>query len=328
MKVSIIIPIYNAAKYLVRCLDSVMCQTYQDIECILVEDCGTDNSLEIAKNYIKEHQGRLEFKLICHERNRGAAASRNTGMYAATGDYIFFLDSDDTIVNDCIETLLFLFHKYPNVDFAQGNALAENGEISPYGYSQLMPDYSSDKEELYKILLSEITTAPWNRLVKKSFIFDYHLFFPEGYFTEDMFWIYFIAKHVKAVAFTNKGLYTYYINEGSMMTSPQNHIKWFTSRLWTSKIYLSDIKHGISNKYQRQYLAINLLSCPSELKALKSLYQWLRFWKCVFSIAISSLRNITWYRIQLFFCLMPPICFLVSYQKYRWRIQQKIIPHV
>ena len=84
MKVSIIIPVYNVAPYIQRCLDSVVAQTFQDIECILVDDCGTDNSVEVAQQYIDNYRGQIQFKLIHHDKNQGLSGARNTGIRMAT----------------------------------------------------------------------------------------------------------------------------------------------------------------------------------------------------------------------------------------------------
>ena len=328
MKVSIIIPIYNASKYIIRCLDSVFTQTFQDIECILIDDCGKDNSVAIVERYIQNHQGSISFNLIHHKINRGAAAARNTGIKVSKGEFLFFLDSDDALVPETIETLLKLFEKYPDIEFAQGNVLSEDGSISPYGLKKHFPEYSNNHEELQRIMLCEITTAPWNRLIRRNFILEHNLYFPEGYFTEDMFWGYFISKFLKAASFTQKGLYIYYINEGSMMTSPANHIKWYTSRIWTSWRYIEDMEKYGSNKYKRQYLAVNLLSCLPELKIMNSTKLWFQFWKEACSIAWSLKSHTTLYRCIFLFCLLPPICFFSASNNIRWRIQQKIITKV
>ena len=177
-------------------------------------------------------------------------------------------------------------------------------------------------------MLSEITTVAWNRLIRRDFVLKHKLYFPEGYFTEDMYWGYFITKFLKAAAFTQKGLYIYYINEGSMMTSPANHIKWYKSRIWTSRHYLEDMEQYGSNKYQRQYLAINLLSCLPELRHLKSVKLWFQFWCEVSSITWEIKSHITLYRCLFIFCLLPPICFFVSSNKFRWRVQREIITKI
>lgn len=89
MKVSIIIPIYNVKKYIIRCLKSVQNQTYTDIECILVDDKGQDDSMKVAKQFVEEYKGAVKFLLCEHHVNQGLSAARNTGINKASGDYIF-----------------------------------------------------------------------------------------------------------------------------------------------------------------------------------------------------------------------------------------------
>lgn len=80
-----------------------MRQSYNGaMECILVDDCGTDNSMEIAEQLIKAYNGPIDFKVVHHEHNQGLSAARNTGMDASCGEYVYFLDSDDWISDDCI----------------------------------------------------------------------------------------------------------------------------------------------------------------------------------------------------------------------------------
>ena len=101
-KVSIIVPIYNTEKYLPKCLDSIINQTYQGLEIILVDDGSTDNSGKIADDYALKDK---RIKVI-HQKNQGQSTARNTGLAKATGDYISFIDSDDEIKNNFIEELL------------------------------------------------------------------------------------------------------------------------------------------------------------------------------------------------------------------------------
>ena len=111
-KVSIIIPVYNVELYIAECLQSVMNQTYQgQLECIVVDDCGTDRSMEIVARMIAGYDGPIEFRVLHHEKNMGLSCARNTGIDAVTGDYVFFLDSDDWISYDCIDYLVSLVNK-------------------------------------------------------------------------------------------------------------------------------------------------------------------------------------------------------------------------
>ena len=97
MKVSIIIPVYNVAKYIERCLLSVLNQTWPDLEVILVNDCTPDNSMEIVRRVVASHPRGAVVRCLEHEENRGLSAARNTGISASVGDYLYFLDSDDYI---------------------------------------------------------------------------------------------------------------------------------------------------------------------------------------------------------------------------------------
>ena len=106
MKITIVVPVYNVEPYIEDCLKSVAEQTYKgDIECIIVDDCTPDGSCAIIEHFINEYNGSIDFKLLHHTKNRGLSAARNTGIGAATGEYIYFLDSDDEITPECIELL-------------------------------------------------------------------------------------------------------------------------------------------------------------------------------------------------------------------------------
>ena len=101
-KVSIIIPIYNTEKYLPKCLDSVLNQTYHNLEIILVDDGSSDNSGKIADESTKKDK-RIT---VLHQKNQGQSSARNNGVKKSTGDYISFIDSDDTISKTFIDSLL------------------------------------------------------------------------------------------------------------------------------------------------------------------------------------------------------------------------------
>ena len=102
IKISVIIPVYNVEEYLEACLDSVICQTFTDIEVICVDDKSTDTSLDIINKYSQRDK---RVKCIQNKQNHGLSFTRNVGIKAAKGEYIFFLDSDDEIVKDALEKL-------------------------------------------------------------------------------------------------------------------------------------------------------------------------------------------------------------------------------
>ena len=130
--VSIIIPTYNVGAYIGRCLQSVLEQTFDGrIECLVVDDCCTDNSIDIAKNSMMLYQERdITFKILHHAQNQGLSAARNTGLKAAMGDYVFFLDSDDALQSDCLKLLSQPIQNDPTVELVMAN----RKEV-PDGYS-------------------------------------------------------------------------------------------------------------------------------------------------------------------------------------------------
>ncbi|MFR5960350.1 MAG: glycosyltransferase family 2 protein [Bacteroides stercoris] len=93
MNISVIIPIYNVEKFVERCILSIINQTYtKEVECIIVNDCTPDSSMKIVERLVADYKGQIRFKLLNHERNKGIAAVRNTGLNAASGDYIIYSD--------------------------------------------------------------------------------------------------------------------------------------------------------------------------------------------------------------------------------------------
>ena len=331
MKVSIIIPVYNVQDYIIRCLNSVCQQTYQDIECILVDDCGKDNSINIAESYIQKYTGWICFHIIHHTHNQGLSGARNTGIKASTGDYVYFLDSDDAITPDCMETLINLAYKYPEADFIQGNILGNDCQTSPYAFNDTISEYYDDKEQLETLMLHCLVTSAWNRLIKRSIIIEHHLYFPLGIFHEDMYWVYFFSKYVKKAAFTTQGTYIYFVHEGTIMTSvsKEMRIKRLQSRLIAAQAYYQDITSNVPSSHSRRaYLCIDLFSCLHELIHLHSLKYWCSFWLYICIIALRNILKATAPRILFFFILLPPVCFYTRKEAFRWRIQKHIISKV
>ena len=106
--ISIVIPVWEVSAYIARCLRSVMGQTYSRIECIIVDDASQDDSIAQCEQMIAKYRGPIRFSILHHSHNRGLSAARNTGTEAATGEYIYYLDSDDELPPDSIENLFRL----------------------------------------------------------------------------------------------------------------------------------------------------------------------------------------------------------------------------
>ncbi len=191
--VSIIVPVFNVEPYITDCLQSVMRQTYQGpMECILVDDCGTDRSMAIAEQLIANYTGPIGFKTLRHEHNRGLSAARNTGTNAATGDYVYYLDSDDYISNDCLEVLARPLQE-KEYDMVVGDFVTFGGESNVRLWVEQGGEYKG--ERLRKACYSrEIYVMAWNKLCNLRFLRQHELSFYEGILHEDELWSYRMAK--------------------------------------------------------------------------------------------------------------------------------------
>ena len=223
-RVSIIIPVYNVEPYIEECLHSVYEQTTDtEIECLIVDDKGNDNSIHIAETFVATHndKAKTKFKIIYRDTNGGLSAARNTGIKAATGEYLYFLDSDDTIVPQCIETLLNIADKHGGVDLLPALYIRENDDMEQFGCHSF-PEFSDDRSLIKRSLLDydKIPVTAANRLIRRELITENNLFFKEGIIHEDNYWTFFLAKYVQRMAFCAEKLYYYRETPGSITKEP------------------------------------------------------------------------------------------------------------
>ena len=188
MKISIIIPVYNVEKYIVRCIDSVLSQTYKGLEIILVDDGSTDNSGIICDNYAKK-DGRIK---VIHKSNGGLSSARNVGMKYATGELVAFVDSDDYIEPTMYQTMAECLVK-TQADMAICNIcfVDESGnELPGFEHINMLSDnpyFCVEKEDIMKQLIERdlLTVVQWNKLFYRDKIKDCQ--YPEGRYHEDVY---------------------------------------------------------------------------------------------------------------------------------------------
>lgn len=201
MNISIIVPVYKVEHFVERCITTIINQTYTvDVECIIVDDCSPDNSMEVVEKIIAHYNGPIQFQLLSHEYNRGLAAVRNTGMRAATGDYIIHIDSDDYCELNMLESMYL-------------KALEENADIVIADY---FIDHVNDNIEyveqkcdvdnvsnIKKLLNGELGGYMWNKLIKREIIQEKHIHTVEGVdYGEDFLFsisLFFFAKKVVSI---------------------------------------------------------------------------------------------------------------------------------
>ena len=223
MLISIIIPIYNVAPYLQQCLQSVLEQTFSNYEVLLIDDCGQDDSMQICKRFLDDnHLNDKAWTIIHHDKNRGLSAARNTGIATAKGDYVFFLDSDDTITPDCMAILSAFVEQENDVDMVVGDYQASDGKPTSCGNHLAEGVYT---DELLHLFLSGQYIVPvWNKLVRLSFIKENGLYFCDGLIHEDNLWSLQAACRMKKMAVTTRVTYNYLIRESSLAHSKNAQI--------------------------------------------------------------------------------------------------------
>ena len=210
--ISVIVPIYNVSEYLCECIDSILAQTYRNLEIILVDDGSTDNSPALCDNYASK-DSRVK---VIHQINQGASVTRNKGYEASRGKYIAFIDADDVISDTYIEIL----HKM----------ITENNvQIAVCAYTRVQKELGSEIDAEDYVITSEkmlkewhgkrkaIETIVWNKLYSRSIFESFKDCkpFPEGKAYEDIYTSHLFANNAEKIAVTNRVLYYYRRRKGS-----------------------------------------------------------------------------------------------------------------
>ena len=164
-KISVIIPVYNVEKYIQECIESVMNQTFKDIEIICINDCGLDNSIKIVEALAQKDD---RIKILKHKYNKGVGPARNTGIKNAKGDYIFFLDSDDYLYDKDLLENLYNKAIATNVDFVTINYLESIDELAETTFNSNKTIKVSLKN--FSKVLDIFSIVVWGMLFKTSFL--------------------------------------------------------------------------------------------------------------------------------------------------------------
>ncbi len=219
-KISVIIPVYNVEKYLRQCLDSVINQTYKNLEIILINDGSTDNSGKICEEYALNDE---RIKMI-HKENGGISSARNTAIDTANGKFITFIDSDDDVELDYIDYLYNILKKFDcKMSVCTHNIIKKNKIKKSFN---LKTDYKLSSQECIKKLLYNdgIDTSAWAKLYDKS-LFD-NIRYPVGKLFEDIATTYKFFIKSKEIACGHLAKYNYNVRENSIVTKKFNKAKF------------------------------------------------------------------------------------------------------
>lgn len=207
--ISIIVPIFNAEKYINKCIDSLLNQTKKELEIILVNDGSTDNTENIIKNYKDK---RIKYY---KNKNQGIGKSRNFGITKATGKYIMFIDSDDYIEDNACE-LLFEKAEKDNLDIVICDFYREfdNGTKT----KDITPSFNNTTLRKTPELIYKVNLSPWNKLYKTALIKNNNIFFNEDYKYEDTPFVFISLDKAKKIGKVNQCLNHYIIHNNSETT--------------------------------------------------------------------------------------------------------------
>ncbi len=274
--ISIIVPVYNVEKYLKRCLDSLINQTYKNIEIILVNDGSKDNSLKI----LKEYQKKDDRIIIIDKINEGVSVARNTGIKAASGKYIGFVDPDDWIENNMYENMLNTIEKYDcNIAFCN---YSKDSKIKITKKTLKIKKNVLGKLDIINDLICNmvgvndfpkyhyVMGCVWRCLYKKSFIDQYNLrFIPKITIMEDLLFT------IEALIYCDKvcidrGFYYHYMKNKSSSLHKYNKKMWMDQvkvhNILENLIKEADLDEIMQNRLDSRYIAMAACAVNNEMK--------------------------------------------------------------
>ena len=241
-KVSVIVPVYNAVAVLARGVDSILAQSFQDFELILVDDGSKDGSGAICDQYAAQ-DGRVK---VIHQENAGVSTARNAGLEAACGEWVTFVDSDDMVLDCFLESLMNAASRDERIDLAycgyaivEGNASVKTYKSGIYIGKEQVHDALSRTNLLYRC-------SPWAKLYRRSIIVDNGLKFDVNLsISEDRLFVYSYLVHVSGIAVTSQVGYLY----GSFSPTSLKHKRVPSEMLAYRQRAITAAAHGVINQF-------------------------------------------------------------------------------
>ena len=184
--ISIVIPMYNVEKYIETCIDSILLQTFQNFEVIVVDDCSTDRSLEVVR---KKYSNELRVKIFHQIKNSGESAARNLGLINARGKYVYFMDSDDAILENTLETFYNAIEEsgadvvHMNSSFSTSENFVMNSKVKieknvdPNSKPRFLSNDLATRMN-QEFISGALNVVPWKKISRREFLIDSGLYFP------------------------------------------------------------------------------------------------------------------------------------------------------
>ena len=220
--ISIIVPVYNAQNYIDKCIKSIISQNYIDIEIIIVNDCSTENSLQIIKNFAVTDK---RIKLISI-KNSGRSVARNIGIENSSGKFIMFVDADDELEKFAIKNLYDSIN-YNNSDIAMGNTrvIYDTHQELKEGDDWYFAIRYKGSLQINDKIIGDIHCCPWGKIFKKNIIDKYNLRFPKDLVYEDAYWHWAYLTSCNKISFIDNTVYKYFRRKESIMSLTYDHVE-------------------------------------------------------------------------------------------------------
>lgn len=334
VKVSIIVPIYNVQDYIERCLDSIICQECDDfaLECVFVNDCTPDDSINAICRKLADYSGKIDFKILNHQKNEGLSAARNTGIQSSNGDFVYFMDSDDRLEPNAIKTLIDSYKHVANhsrVDVVMGNSfLCKNNKVAMNFETNTPVLYDNNDETALKSLLNRVLLhTAWNKLIRRDFLLKYDIYFEKGIIDEDLLWSYFIFLYARSVLVVPCVTYIYEDNPSSIMNTTSSKVaKVIRSRIIIcNKILECPPKYSFVEYFVYLFYILSRAIDLFELNKNDSLVGELGVDLCEFrDIFICEVKEKRLYLLYLFFLTSKKPYYKISNCKLYRRYYDKI----
>ena len=217
--ISIIIPVYNAEPYLTKCLDSIICQDIQDCEVLLIDDGSTDNSASICQQY----SGKYDNITFIHKENGGVSSARNAGLNIAQGQYICFIDADDWVEPNYLQTLKSYTQSENTTDilFFSMSIISTNGDKEQINLtSAYCQNREATEKEIYVLRYAgskDVFGWTWGKMFRAEIIRNHHIRFPEEiHFREDEIFTFEFCRYVQSLQTIEMPLYNYRLSNSGL----------------------------------------------------------------------------------------------------------------
>jgi len=327
--VTIVIPVYKVEKFIERCLQSVVNQTYKNIECILVNDVTPDSSMEIVGEFIQKNPD-FNFIIFNQPTNQGLSMARNAGMNLSKGKYIYFLDSDDEITDYAIDHLVKLAEE-TDAEMVLGQSVCineeENWKRNYFPINSKEDILEDNKNIVWNFVKGKYPVMACDKLVRMDFLMKHQLYFVKDLFSQDVLWSFQSMLKFEKIAFLREDTYLYYFHGASIIHNrgDKHFGNWITIASYMDEAYRNE-KDAYKKKLILEYLVdFKGMTLEMNWKAQKNEQLWKRSYKAynqMKSLGLSdyfSSEYSTKLKKQDLFYRLP---LFVGYKFFRWRFDR------